>query len=143
MISGIEQLAGFGIYERVNRITRFAALMLAVLWLPVTTHCRIEIASGFKFLACADQAETHTPHRGQGCEGDACSELESGCFKIEENPVIAVPFVLALSPTLLLSDLEVLVPQSVVLHLSPPELPRSWQFVFRTALSPRAPSFVS
>ena len=25
----------------------------------------------------------------------------------------------------------------------PPEIPRSWQFSFRTALPPRAPSFVS
>ena len=143
MISGIEQFAFSGIYKTVNWITRLMAVMLAVLWLPVTVHCRIEMVSGLTFLACAEKADAHGPHQGQSCEGDPCSELESGFFKIEENSVVSLPSALVPGPTFSLCDLDDTVPHSVLVCPSPPDLPRSWQFTFRTALPPRAPSFVS
>jgi hypothetical protein len=62
---------------------------------------------------------------------------------MDENPAAAVP-----SPVLFISwsaDLPTLIPPPTQLAIaetgvSPPELSQSWQFSFRAALTPRAPS---
>ena len=116
-------------------------LMLALGGL-VTMHCDLERVPGLEFLACCQHPDT-TPHQDNDCDADACSVIESGFYKIEEHPA-AVPM-LVLSFVLPLGEAR---PPSPAPHFqlpncSPPELPRAWQFSYRTALPPRAPTLVA
>lgn len=117
-------------------------------WALMTNHCGLELLSGSEFLACAPQSEA-TPHQPKDCgdDNDSCAAVESGLYKAEEGqiaaakaPVFAVAFALAV-----LSDLAAIESSAEQLpsDSSPPELARVWQFSFRTALPPRAPSFIS
>src|SRR6266850_5550398 len=114
-------------------------IVLAVLWAPVTWHCKLESLPGLEFLRCPSD----TPSRSD-CAGDGCQVVESGLYKPEDNQraiPLAVDFAL-LTEALSASE-RLALPQLVVSGetVSPPELPRSWQFSFRAALPPRAPSF--
>ena len=121
---------------------------IATLWVAAGSHCRLEVFPGFEFLSCCQHSETEqTPgHHEKECGGDACASLESGLYKLSkpqqapEQPLLAsvawvVPLAaheLAARPGLFFSSSS-----------APPELPRIWHFFQRTALPPRAPSFVS
>ena len=123
----------------------FAVGMVAF-WALMTNHCALEMIPSLSFLACSPQTEAarHLPD-DCGDEGDACATVESGNYKSEESQVsageapVANAFVLAL-----LSDLarESLVSRPAP-EIIPPEFAHVWQFTFRTALPPRAPSFLS
>lgn len=123
-------------------------LGIIAFWALMTNHCGLEQLSGLEFLACSPQSEA-TPHQPKDCgdDNDACATVESVLYKSEQGqiaaakaPVIAVAFALAI-----LSDLAAI--ESSADQLSPdptpPELARVWQFSFRTALPPRAPSLIS
>jgi hypothetical protein len=120
-------------------------LALVALWLPATLHCQLEELPGLQFLACCDHDET-APHQDDDCRTDSCAMVEDGLYKTNDSKVTAAPMVarLTIAPTFTLpTD-----PQSAGLegHLATdksPELPVTWQFSRRTALPPRAPSFVS
>ena len=120
-------------------------LLLAAAWLPLTSHCKLEALPGLEFLQCAD---------GQACHQDADVPNDGGCCSLEaahyflpsQQPDVAPALLLALpafeSPLALVRGLPA--PVSLgILTAAPPDLPASWQFVFRTALPPRAPSFAS
>lgn len=119
------------------------AALLALLWLPLSSHCTWEHLPGFESFACHTDAET-APHQDDDCQGDACATVESGSYKIEEQPLsipaqLLVPCIVqSLSTDVTPSFKAGSVPAS-----PPPELSRIWQFTFRTAAPPRAPSFVS
>lgn len=121
-------------------------LLLAILWLPVTSHCAIlESVASLDFLACCAHEEA-TTHHEDDCATDACAIVEGAQYKSSFQRV-TVPAM----------DMHVLfeLPPLVETTLSPPalsahqsddalaQLPASWQFSARTALPPRAPSFVS
>jgi hypothetical protein len=101
---------------------------------------------GFEFFASC-HSEDGTPQQDNDCESDGCSAVESGFYRIEEQaPAVSVPL-LVLSTVLPLWEAAAPVPaphlELELLNCSPPELPRVWQFSYRTALPPRAPSFVA
>ena len=54
-------------------------------------------------------------------------------------PVLAVSYLLPLWDVTSAAS----APEPVLLNPSPPELPRLWQFFYRTALPPRAPSSIA
>ena len=118
-------------------------LMLA-LWGLATMHCDLEQVPGFEFLVSC-HSQDGAPQQDNDCESDGCSAVESGFYRIEEQ-ASAVPV-----PLLMLSFLLPVweaapptpAPLSEPLICSPPELPRGWQFSYRTALPPRAPSLVA
>ena len=123
---------------------RAIALVMLVLWGLATSHCDLELLSGFEFLACCQHADT-APHQDNDCDLDGCSVVETGFYKVDEQTT-DVP-----APLLVLDDMLptwdatpwVLPPNPLLLNSSPPELPRVWQFTTRSARSPRAPSFAS
>jgi len=128
----------------MNLWKRVLAGALVVLWVPLTMHCRLESLPGMEFLVCCPQ-EDSVPHQDSDCDDDACAVVESASYKTENNRV-AIPtpvLVPALFLTPLLSLEVVFAANLLVFEASPPELPATWQFSFRTALPPRAPSFVS
>ena len=114
----------------------------------MTNHCAIELIPGLKFLACTPESAA-APHQPSDCDdsNDACATIEGGLYKSEQSQVSAgkvsfapLTFVLAL-----LSDLGAPTRTSSQAspEASPPELAHTWQFTSRTALPPRAPSFIS
>jgi hypothetical protein len=123
------------------------AITIATLWMVVGAHCLLEVLPGLEFLSCCQHAEAEKSpaHHEKDCGDDGCSTIEAGFYKLEQTqhapakPLLLVAWVTPLSdiaPTTVLGSL-------VSCSSSPPELPRLWQFSQRTALPPRAPSFVS
>jgi hypothetical protein len=120
-------------------------LVLATLglWFPATNHCRLELIPGLEFLRCA--SDTAEANCDADCATDGCDVVEKGLYKSEnDRPAVPLPrasFAL-LVPSLaeMLCRVAVSQPQSV---FAPPELPKVWQFSYRTALPPRAPSIAS
>lgn len=123
-------------------------LALAAFWALVTSHCGLENTFGLEFLTCSTEAADATPHQSSDCgDDDACATIESGCYKSEERQVSVTkpclaPAALALPLLSERTDFEsaarLLAPAT-----TPPELAHAWQFSFRTALPPRAPSLLS
>ncbi len=119
-------------------------MALLVLWGLATLHCDLERVPGFGFLASCHSADA-SPHQDKDCDSDGCSAVESGFYKMEEQAASAPVPLLVLS--FLLPVWEATPPparpQAAILNGSPPELPRVWQFSYRTALPPRAPSLIA
>ena len=116
---------------------------LALLWLPITSHCQLEVLPTLEFLACCDHEES-APHEDNDCEQDGCASVESGDYRTQEyEPVLVAPELSALYVAA--AVLEAL-PADVSFGISttaPPEQQRCWQFVLRAALPVRAPSLAS
>ena len=111
-------------------------------------HCRLEVLPGFEFLSCCQHSgsKQSPAHHEKECNDDGCAAVERGFYK-PETPQDA-PVTPSLALPAWLSPLPELSRDSAFDHLisissSPPELPKAWQFSQRTALPPRAPSFVS
>lgn len=136
----------------VQLLFRTMAVCLALLWVPASSHCRIEALTGAVLFACAGDSSHDDCHDDapldDHCGGDSCATVESGHYRGNLQPVTLTPPVGA---HLLLS---LLLQETSALDLSPdrsrsiagqppPELSVSWQFSHRVVLSPRAPSFVS
>ena len=123
----------------VKRLLQLFGLALALLWVPVASHCSWESLVGGDFFKCAPVAE-----KGD-CAGDSddCASVESGSYKVSNTrlvipaPVFAT--VLVLMPLLTAPPSQQVAPTTA----APSEIPVRWQFVSRTALPPRTPSFVS
>jgi len=128
----------------VQRVKAIVALLLVVLWPLAASHCALENLPSLDFLACAEGGCCE-PHPESDAKGDNCTVVESGFYKTQ-NGRLTVPAPPAL--LLCLIELPVVVSVSfaashVIPESSPPELPQLWRFSERTALPPRAPSFVS
>jgi hypothetical protein len=121
----------------VNRLLQLFGIFLALAWVPITSHCAWENLPGLQFFQCATDTE-----QDSDCEGDACVQVESASYKVSETQTsVPVPPLTIVFQVSLLEMLPTLQPLPV--SAAPPEIPKSWQFSFRTALPPRAPSFVS
>ena len=131
------------IFVRVKWLKTVAVFGLLAVWLAASNHCRLELIPGLNFLACCDH-EDAAPHQDNDCDTDGCAAVESGFCKMEDGlaSVSALPPV---TLTLLLSLLSVQVPPPSIVMLDAvrPELAVTWQFSFRAAAPPRAPSLVS
>ena len=125
-------------------------LVVAVLafWVPITNHCRLELIPGLEFLSCCAHSpdEQASEQHENECAEDLCAQVEEGLYKAESNRIVVeappavsqgiVPAVLEQTP-----GPERASPER--LDASPPELSKTWQFSFRAAAPPRAPSSVS
>jgi hypothetical protein len=129
----------------VKSLRTLLTLLLVALWPLATSHCGLEQLPGLEFLACADETSPQS-HQDTDCETDSCASVESGFYKTEEGhqavptpPLDASAFLTAT----LLEAAQTSTPTGIAFDSIPPELPKIWQFSFRTALPPRAPSSVS
>lgn len=119
-------------------------MVVLVFWGLAYSHCDLEQVPGLEFLSCCQHPDT-APHQDNDCQQDACSVVESGFYKVDEQQASApIPF-LAVSYLLPKTELAVSNHFAGIEAPSPvpPELPHGWQFLFRAALLPRAPSSVS
>lgn len=133
----------------MNKIRTALTILLAILWLPVSSHCLfLEVTSGFESLSCCFHTDTEekAPHHEEDCATDSCSVVEGAKYKSSFQRV-TVPL---LDTQVLFELLPLLEPALTSKVLSAhqsddalAQLPVSWQFSARTALPSRAPSFVS
>ena len=120
---------------------------LALLWVPITSHCQLEsIPSLTALLACCEHEETSAPHEDQDCEQDACASVESGDYRTQERePLLVIPDHISIEVAVVVVELSS-VPDKISLSILTPAAPKQdhiWQFAFRTALPVRAPSLAS
>jgi hypothetical protein len=132
----------------MRRWQAFLSIAIATFWVAVGSHCLLEMLPGLEFLSCCQhsQAERCSAHDDNECAGDGCAAIESGLYKTEKSQVAParplIPLVAWLDA--LSGEVQFHTPEfPVIASNSPPELLRAWQFSQRTALPPRAPSFVS
>jgi hypothetical protein len=119
------------------------ALLLALLWMPMISHCDLEHLPGMEFIACCDLPTTEYPD--DDCQTDGCAIVESGHYKTEEQPV-SIPSP-CLNVPILAAWLCVEAPPSIS---STPDVnalkgdPLQCRvFSLRLALPPRAPTCVA
>lgn len=128
----------------MNRLKPFVTLLILTLWASCMIRCELVSLTSSETDSCcgsaADQS-TETPAPISQC---VCSLALTGGY-IAEKSTVRLPLLVGLPLFTLPTELEVPVFDSSarVLTFSPPELLTSWQFSFRAALPPRAPSFVS
>lgn len=126
----------------LNRV--IAAVMLLV-WLPATSLCLIERAGWLANDDCCPSSTGGAPDK-QPASNSTCCTLASGSYKADDQErVMPVVPLLALGPALVSDEPHEWAsqPSPIATASSPPELLAGWQFSFRAALPPRAPSIVS
>ena len=130
----------------VKLAKKLFVLGMVAFWALVTNHCKLENLHGLEFLACDAPVEA-TPHQPLDCgANDACGAVEKGLYKTEENQVSAQKT--SVNVASVLYTLSDFIPHGQVRKMvslvgSPPELASTWQFSFRAALPPRAPSLLA
>jgi len=130
----------------VPRFRQLACLLLVALWLPATAHCDFEAIGLDQIFHCA--TDHHAPS-ADAKPSDTCEVVESGWIKrapseIDLTVPVAACLCLICACTITPASSRDLAPLSLTERTAaPPEFGRTWQFDFRAALSPRAPSFAS
>ena len=123
------------------------AIGIATLWVAVGSHCLLESLAGLEFFSCEQHAgaDTSPAHSEDDCGADGCWAIESGSYQAQRplnapvRPVLALAAWLSVLPAL---SLEGGAGQVEAVACAPPELTRLWQFSQRSALPPRAPTFI-
>ncbi len=118
--------------------------LLALAWVPLTSHCKIEALPGFEFLRCLTDAQTAN-EGGDPCQDGNCCAVESAKYQSPRQQEV-VPVVVSLLSACNFGLVEQSLPAEVglgVLSATPPDLPTSWQFSYRTSLPVRAPSLAT
>lgn len=130
---------------RVTWLKTVAVFGFLAFWLAASNHCRLELIPGLSFLACCEQRDG-APLQDTDCETDGCAAVEGAFYKLEDSRLsVSLPPVVPSTSLLPLGFVWLQVPplKTVAPDASPPELPVTWQFSFRAAAPPRAPSLVS
>ena len=129
----------------VRSLRNVLVVLAALTWLSMTMHCRLETVNGLEFLTCQTESDFHD-EPSSDCGDAGCCLVEQSKYKTEQYRLsIPLPNLLTLTFAPVLDWANALSGEvsRVAFTVAPPELPRCWQFVFRTASPPRAPSFAS
>jgi hypothetical protein len=139
-----EQFLPLCILTAVSKLSKAVALTVLALWGLAAMHCKLEILPGLDFLKSCCFADS-SPSSPKNCESDGCDAVEDGSYLAQEQ-IVAAPQPL-LFPVWISPVMQAPLPELASACFSgfqtPPELARFWQFSYRAALPPRAPSFVS
>jgi hypothetical protein len=121
----------------MKRLHQIVGLVLMLLWVPITAHSTQENIPGLQFLQCATDADEK-----EGCEDDGCTQLESATYKISDTRTDFLPPAFTALFAFVAVEFRADKQRPGAIEV-PPQIPCSWQFSCRTALPPRAPSFIS
>lgn len=145
----IDNVANAALFRRVHLIRKMAAFLLVALWLPTVQHCMLEAAG---LLSAQEEHTDHTTccaSPSGACDTASCNVLESGNYRPSASstdvpaPLFTVCSWLFGRPTPeLLREVDKIAVTARTSFERPPDCSPTWQFVQRTALSPRAPSLV-
>jgi hypothetical protein len=138
----VEYSADSGSLNGVRRTAKVFAFIVLALWALATTHCALGRVSGLDFLAWCEAQESSGPGQENGCAGDSCCSIEKDFYRAMDPIRVLPPSAWVISP---LAPLREPTPPPMRLQLAcrvgtTPALLQPWQFAFRTALPPRAPS---
>jgi hypothetical protein len=128
----------------MRKMRAVVAGVLAALWVVVSSHCLLEEVAAFSFLSCAAAcAGESTP--ASHCDDAACQVLESGQYvtSVQPKPPVVAPGIMVLDLTVAAETRTPPELSAGVLTGAPPGLPKTWQFLLRAALPPRAPSLIA
>ena len=120
-----------------------SVLAMVALWVPLAGHCRLVQWSVLDFLACSEHEQQTPVHGEKGCGGDACRIIESGLYRPQWQPRWIWP---PTQPQLTWGGAPAFkCYEQPARHLlataqAPPELIVTWQFLWRAAQPPRAPT---
>jgi len=146
----IDKTCAVVLLRPVRLLRKITAFLLVVLWLPTAQHCMLEAAG---LLSAqeehADRAQCCESADG-ACETGVCNVLEGGDYRLSTEriavpvPIFAVcTWVFNVQPQAFLIEADVEADTARASFERPPDFSPTWQFVQRTALSPRAPSLVA
>jgi hypothetical protein len=129
----------------VRLVRKWLAIATALLYLPASGYCLLEKTGLITPVDCCAEGTPHEQQEQAPCGGYGCcpieyavySSFDSGAADLAVPPADIVFLAVVLPPE---RPVEVSLAQ---LERLPPDIPKSWQFSFRTALPPRAPSFLS
>lgn len=133
------------------RVLRIAmGTWVALVWVLLSSHCKLEGIPGFEFLHCAvdighDSAESEESG-GDPCEDSGCCSFETAQYHANRHQDVAAIFPAAMISAAGSGVAQDRVPRGdglPVPTMAPPELSGSWRFFSRAALPPRAPCFAS
>ena len=134
-----------GIAVSMQRIKAAVALILALVWLPAVSCCLMDTSGLVSKQDCCSKEHSQSVPGPSNCD-KPCGALASATYLPQQDHVVIIaPLGVPLSDVTS-SLVEVQPPAGMGCELpatAPPELAGHWQFSFRTALSPRAPSFAS
>ena len=137
--------------QPVIRLRAIVSLLLVAFWLPASSHALLEY-SGLIHERHADHDDHHAESSGSH-EHDADNHDAADGKYAPSSTLVRVPLPDAVTSPLLFCGLGL--NWTSELHIdqqpsglappgtAPPLLPSGWQFLFRTALPCRAPSFAS
>ncbi len=123
---------------------KLVAVCLMAFWLWATQHCGLEAAGLF---AAHDEASEATGccASSNGCASDGCATVEEGDYR-PDTSAMAIPAPLQILSAFLVGS-DVMPPRELRdgpllrdAFEQPLDWVRTWQFVQRAALPPRAPS---
>ena len=129
-----------------SKIMKAAVLTVLALWGLAAMHCKLEALPGLDFLRTCCLVESDcSPASTKDCDSDGCRVVEEGRYRAEEQTVSAPDplLVLALMSSVFEAPLLELPPCALPAAEPLLDLSRVWQFLNRTALLPRAPSFLA
>lgn len=115
-------------------------LLFLALWVPATGHCQWENVLTLE-TTCGEHATSSEPSRD--CCTPNCKALENGFIKSNPQTGADINVAILAAVFLLLEPPQTAVAPGEYITSAPPDLSPRWQFVRRTALPVRAPSFLS
>ena len=128
----------------VRRLKAIVGWVLLVVWLPATSLCLVERAGWLADDECCPSAAPK-PSPSKPSSDSACCTLASATYKADEDAQLHVTAPLVPWGSIFEEPVADSEPVPVAGHLDdlgPPELRPSWQFTFRAALPPRAPTIL-
>jgi hypothetical protein len=117
-------------------------IMITLVWALVASHCRIAALPGMAFLQCSQDVHGSN-ESGDPCQDHGCCAVESAKYHAPRQQDLLPEVLVAILPPAFFEVVDHSLPTEVsvgVLVAAPPDLPTAWQFIYRTALPPRAPS---
>jgi hypothetical protein len=130
---------GLHVAAEMSWLRKLSAILLLALWLPVTSHCALEMAGVIPSSVCCSDGDEHAHH-------DSCDEVENNLFKqASETSLVKAP---ALACACFIAELVALpaadsdkAPESFFERA--PDWFAERHFEHRTALPARAPSVIA
>ena len=129
----------------VRFLKTLTAALLVLAWLPAGSLCLMESAGFIEKGDCCSKDSDHAAPRKTGCD-KPCGVLAAGKYLFQQNHLILSAPVIAIPDFCTPAVLDIQPPPGIgrdAPATAPPELVGCWHFSCRTALPPRAPSFVS
>jgi hypothetical protein len=129
----------------VQRIKTVVAVLLALVWLPAVSCCLIDASGLLGKQDCCSKEHSHSVPGPGNCD-KPCGALASATYLPQQAQLLVIAPIGVPLFDCAFSLIEIHRPAAVGRDLpatAPPELAGHWQFSFRTAAPPRAPSFAS